>query len=393
MATEGGNATMFISIIRKTVCACIVLLAGGAVVAQPDALNEQVAQFRAALERGDYAAADTALAAALQTSEAMNGPATAQLAHALATIRLDLGKPAEAHAPAVRALELARANPNLGVDPISAELWVARAEAAMNRPEATARLSAALAQAQGRPDLARFLYPAAVSLGGALFQQGDYNGAIQAWTTVESIADTAPSPVVARAQALNAKAASTFLGGVDRTKGSAGEVRDRALTVRDMLEAAKRLLRARVEEDQGDIPLDLARQVYAETLAWESVFNRKIQADNITIPAKDENAREFEYSAVNKDQRLCDVRFNTDPAPVFVQTGAQSGNMGAAVVEFDLDDRGRTTDRRILVSIPPNGTYAQAIGKVYENWFAASSVSRRCAAQKRVYWTGSFLVN
>src|SRR5690606_36397649 len=111
--------------------------------------NEHVARFRAALESGDYATADSALADALQASEAMNGPSTAQLAHALATIRLDLGRPADAHAPAVRALELARANPNLGVDPISAELWVARAEAGMNRPEAAARLSASITQAQG----------------------------------------------------------------------------------------------------------------------------------------------------------------------------------------------------------------------------------------------------
>lgn len=383
---------MFISFAKKTVCAGILLAATcTAVMAQSDALNEHVARFRAALESGDYATADSALADALQASEAMNGPSTAQLAHALATIRLDLGRPADAHAPAVRALELARANPNLGVDPISAELWVARAEAGMNRPEAAARLSAAITQAQGRDDLTRFVYPAAVTLGGALFAQGDYDGAIQAWTTAESTAAAAPSPIVARAQAMNGRAASIFLGGVDRTKGSAGEVRERAVTVRDEFEAAKRLVRAKVEEDEGDIPLDLARQVYAETVAWENVFQKKIQADGITIPAKDENAREFEYSAVN-GERLCDVRFNTDPAPVFVQTGASSGNMSAAVVEFDLDDRGRTTDRRIAVSIPPNGTYAQAISEVVEHWFASSSTSRRCVTPKRVYWTGSFLV-
>src|SRR5690606_18861363 len=111
------------------------------------------------------------------------------------------------------------------------------------------------------------------------------------------------SPVVARAQVLSARAAAIFLGGVDRSKGTAGEVRERALSVRDQLEAAKRLVRAKVEEDQGDIPLDLARQVYAETLAWESLFNRKLQADNITIPPKNENAREFEYSAVNSELR------------------------------------------------------------------------------------------
>lgn len=384
---------MLISFTKKTVCACVALCAGAAVViAQPDALNEHVARFRTALESGDYATADTELAAALQVSESTNNPSSTQLAHALATIRLDLGRPADALAPATRALELARANPNLGVDPLAAELWVARAEAAMGKPDATARLSTALAQAQGRPELARFVYPAAVSLASAQFAQGDYNGAIQSWTTVESMADTAPSPVVARAQALNARAAAIFLGGVDRSKGSAGEVRDRAVSVRDQLEAAKRLLRARVEEDEGDIPLDLARQVYAETLAWENVFRKKIEADGITIPAKDENAREFEYSAVSGD-RLCDVRFNTDPAPVFVQTGAAAGNMGAAVVEFDLDDRGRTTDRRIAASIPPNGTYAQAISDVVEHWFASSSTSRRCVTPKRVYWTGSFLVN
>ena len=385
---------MFISLTKKTVCACIVLCAGAAaVIAQSDPLTEAVGRFRAALESGDYATADRELAGALEVSESSGNPASAQLAHALATIRLDLGRPADALAPATRALELARSNPNLGVDPLAAELWVARAQAATGNPEAAARLSAAIGQAQGRPDMARFVYPAAVSLAGSQFAQGDYNGAIQSWTAVESMADAAPSPAVARAQALSARAASIFLGGVDRSKGSAGEVRERALNVRDQLEAAKRLLRGKVEEDQGDIPLDQARQVYAETLAWESMFQRKIQADNITIPARDENAREFEYSAVNSQLRLCDVRFNTDPSPLHVTTGASSGNMGAAVVEFDLDDRGRTTDKRILASIPAGGTYAEAISKVVDHWFASSSTGRRCVTPKRVYWTGSFLVN
>ena len=237
----------------------------------------------------------------------------------------------------------------------------------------------------------RFVYPSAAALGGALFAHGDYAASIEAWELAESMVAVAPSPPVAQAQAITAKAASVFLSGVDRSKGSAGEVRDRALKVRDDLEAAKRLVRATVQEGAGDIPRDLARQVYAETLAWETVFNAKVQADGITIPPKNENAREFEYSAVN-GERLCDVRFNTDPKPVYMQTGGTAGNMGAAVVEFELDDRGRTMDRRIAASIPPGGNYAEAISKVVEHWFASSSVSRRCVSPKYVYWTGSFVV-
>src|SRR5690606_32502740 len=54
---EGGKATMIVSFTKKTVCACIVAVAGAAaVLAQPDALNEHIGRFRTALERGDYAA-------------------------------------------------------------------------------------------------------------------------------------------------------------------------------------------------------------------------------------------------------------------------------------------------------------------------------------------------
>src|SRR5690606_30779515 len=102
---EGGKATMIVSFTKKTVCACIVAVAGAAaVLAQPDALNEHIGRFRTALERGDYAAADAELAAALQVSEDSNNPASAQLAQALAGIRLDLGRPQDALAPATRAL-------------------------------------------------------------------------------------------------------------------------------------------------------------------------------------------------------------------------------------------------------------------------------------------------
>lgn len=391
MATKWGD-TMLISITKRTVCLCVLLCAGAAAVLAQDAMNEQLARFRTALETGDYATADSALAAALEAAEAAsNTQAAVQLAYTLATIRFDLGRAGDAHAPAVRALEIARANPGFGIDPLAAELWVARAEAALGQPDATTRLQNAIAQAQARPDLQGTLYPSVASLGAAQIARGDYDGAIKTWEMAESLADAAPSPPVARAQALTSKAVAVFLGGVDRTKGSAGEVRDRALRVRDDLEAAKRLLRPTVEENHGDIPVELARQAYAETLAWEAAFNQKVQADGITIPPKNENAREFEYSAVSGD-RLCDVRFSADPQPVFMQTGGVSGNMSAAVVEFELDDRGRTTDRRIIASIPPNGTYAQSISEVVEHWFASSSTGRRCVSPKRVYWTGAFIV-
>src|SRR5690606_5731323 len=88
---DGGKPTMFTSLTKKTVCACIVLCAGAAaVIAQSDPLTEAVGRFRAALESGDYATADRELAGALEVSESSGNPASAQLAHALATIRLDL---------------------------------------------------------------------------------------------------------------------------------------------------------------------------------------------------------------------------------------------------------------------------------------------------------------
>jgi hypothetical protein len=382
---------MYLRNSKKIACAFVLWIATGAVgIAQNDAINASVAQAREAMASGNYDAAATALSAALEASEAVNGASTAALAHALTTIYLDLNRPAEAHAPAARAFEIAKSNPNAGVDPLVAELWLARAEVGMGKEEGPAHLAATIAAAEARPELQGYAYPATVTLAESAFGRGDYAAATEAWVAAERSAAMAPNPTVARAQALYMKAASVFLGGVDRGKGSAGEVRDRAITVRDDLEAAKRLLRAAAEENQGDAPADAARQHYAETLAWESIFNAKIRTDSITVPAKDENAREFEYSAVN-GERLCEVRFNTDPAPVFVQTGRAAG-MSAAVVEFDLDEDGRTTDRRIVSAVPPNNPYATAIGEVVEHWFASSSTSRRCVTPTRVYWTGSRVI-
>ena len=103
---------------RAAVATFLIALPTAPAFAQPPATDPVVAHFRdyrAAIDRQDFAAAETAATAALEASEAGKGSRTAVLALNLALLRLTLAEPAAAHAPAARAHELATSRTETGV--------------------------------------------------------------------------------------------------------------------------------------------------------------------------------------------------------------------------------------------------------------------------------------
>src|SRR5262249_11051026 len=141
--------------------------------------------YRAAVDRGDLAAAETEAAAALEASQARdgNGGRTGVLALNLALARLDAGHRAEAMQPAQLAQSLA--GDTSGGGRALADLVVARTE--LSRAGGAERILAALGQ-PGARDLGAYAFDAASDLGRFSMEQQQYEQAQAAWTRAVELA-------------------------------------------------------------------------------------------------------------------------------------------------------------------------------------------------------------
>ena len=153
-------------------------LLGVPAMAQTEPADPVVQAYRAydgALGRGDLAAAETAATAALAASEARDGDGggTARLAANLAQVRLDLGRGADALAPAQRALSIVEARgAQSGVDSIYARLLLGRAELATQGVGGETRLRAVLNEARSTNQQRIEAYDGAIALGEWGLNQG-----------------------------------------------------------------------------------------------------------------------------------------------------------------------------------------------------------------------------
>jgi hypothetical protein len=153
--------------IRGTAALVAVAAVAQAWAQQPapaaDPVVSNFREYRAALERNDLAAAETAAATALTASEQAQGARTAALALNLANVRLALGDNRDALTPARTAHRLAASSADAGVDPRLAALTLGRAELAANEPDGGERLVRAIAAAEADPALGAAAYDAAVA--------------------------------------------------------------------------------------------------------------------------------------------------------------------------------------------------------------------------------------
>lgn len=317
-------------------------------------------EFRAALDRGDAAAAETAAQAALDASEAVSGPRTAVLAFNLANLRLDLGKPSAAYAPAQRAHELATADEDSGVDPLMAALALGRAALAVEGLAAVASLRDAIAQAERRDELKGSGYSAAVDLARAAFTLMQYDTAQEAWAAAERLADAAPSePQFARGLARTGEGAAILMQAVADGDGAVakGAARDANEAFGDALGLLQPFA------DGGDAAvLTLAQSVYAQALAWQGALRAKVQAQGDELPRADRGG-----GAPAGAAGRCAVRLVAEPAPAY-PTGALAGaGVGAVVMRVTTDAQGAIVQRQIAAAIP-SGSFSESVAAVADQW-------------------------
>jgi hypothetical protein len=321
--------------------------------------------FRAALERGEFAAAESTAERCLEASERVNGARTAVLALNLAEVRLDLGKPDAAYAPAQRAYELATASGSSGVEPLLASLTLGRAQLAVDREKGVERLREAVAEAERLGTAQSDAYIASVDLGRTSFARGDYDIARETWAAAARLAGASPDdPKIARGLALTGEGAAIFMQAtIDARRTGAALALGKAIDA----SAARKASAAFTEaldllqpsaESTDQHALTLAQRGYAEALAWDGAVRAKMQGQGEDWPRADRRSA--------ADGR-CPFRLVADPAPDYPHDALLGSGFGAVVMRVQTDTRGAIVHSQVAAAIP-TGSFSDAVEAVSGKW-------------------------
>ena len=363
------------AVIRALRAACPLLLAAAAAAsaqqnaAPVDPVVANFREYRAALERNDLPAAETAAAAALAASEAAHGSRTAVLALNLATLRLELGDDYDALTPARTAHELATSATSSGVDARLAALALGRAELAANERGGSRRLVDAIAVAETDAALAGDVYSAAVALGQWALDAQDYATAQNAWATAGKLAATTDDPTFARAYALIGEGAAIFLRNARPQEQQTGTRMTRISTpdaqaASDAFASAQGLLMpAAYAETPPGATLTAGQAAFAQAMAWQGALMARIESLDEALPVPSM------LSVPTYDRsRQCNMRaFNSGPDIQYPTEALFRYGVGAVVSHFALDADGTVRSRTIAASIPP-GSLGEAVAATLDQW-------------------------
>jgi hypothetical protein len=358
---------------RTALLSALPLLAATAASAQqaPAAVDPIVARFReyrAALERGDLPAAETAAAAALAASEAARGNRTAVLALNLANVRLELGADYDALTPARTAHELATSDS--AVDPLLASLTLGRAEIAANERTGSRRLIDAIAAAQADAALAGEVQGAAVALGQWTLDAQDYATAQDAWATAGKLAAATVDPTFARAYALTGEGAAIFLRNARPREQQTGTRMARISTpdaqaASDAFGLAQALLMpAAYAETPPGAKLTAGQVAFAQAMAWQGALFARIESLDEPLPVP---ASTLGIPAYDRSGECAMRSSNTGPEIEYPTEALFRYGVGAVVAHFALDADGGVRARTIAASIPP-GPLADAVEAALPQW-------------------------
>lgn len=313
----------------------LALVASAAGLARAQQFSDPVAEnyvaYRAALARGDAAAAEQAAEAALAASETRDGDGgrTAVLAYNLAVTRLNMGKLAEAHDPALRALTLSESQgAAAGLNPLLARLVLGQAELVTAPDAGRDRLLAALAHADSNPAVDERAYPAAAALGSWAFGAGQFDVAQTAWNAAAAHSpDATPVAVLLRERAHTGEAVALIAQHAGNP--SAHERDDAYAMLNDVVNALYPYALA----ERPDHALTPFQAAFAEAKAWRDYGRAAYTA---TPP---------EVIPHNLDgQVMCYVRWHGN-TPLWDALGLAHNVEAGGVVVFriNIDDAGVAT--------------------------------------------------
>ena len=308
-------------------------------LAQPaaDPVIASFREYRAALERNDLPAAETAAAAALAASEAVRGSRTAVLALNLANVRLELGDDYDALTPARIAHELATAAADAGVDARLAALTLGRAEVAADERGGSRRLVDAIAAAEADATLAGEVYTAAVALGRWAFESQEYATAQDAWATAGKHSATTADPTFARAYALIGEGTAIFLRNAYPQELRTG-TRMAKISTPDAQAASDAfttaqglLLPAAYAETPPGARLTAGQVAFAQAMAWQGALFARIESLDEALPVSLPTLT----SGYDRSGECTMRGFNAGPEIEYPTEALFRYGVGAVVAHFD----------------------------------------------------------
>lgn len=328
-------------------------------------------EYRAAIERQDFAAAETAATAALAASEAANGSRTAILALNLAMLRLSLPDSARALEPAARAHELATTTRDTGVDPLLATLTLGRAELAADVHAGVERLSAAIEEAEKRKQFLAEAYTAAVTLGDWTTMHDEFDVSRDAWVAAGRLAESSSNDAdFARGRAKLGEGVAIVLSGVNRPRGAS--MRNEAKSFAGPLaheadgafSEAQRLLRRHAFPAGEPSTLTPGQVVFAQAMAWQGALRARLESQDEKL--RDPQPINGSPSTVAGGQPAC-IYERIGDLPGYPPIALNRLGAGAVVVHTLFAADGSVVRSEIAAGVPP-GAFVDAMRRAAFDW-------------------------
>jgi TonB family protein len=353
-----------------TLLAAIVTIAQAS--AQTPTAMEHYRAYRAALERGDLAAAENEAEQGLAIAEANGDPRTAVFALNLATTRITRGDRAGALAPARRALSLAQAGAD-GVDPTFAEVVVGRAELANSGQAGADRLSRIILNDAASALAVDEVYPAAAELGHWLLLNRQPDLAAEAWSVAGANASGSLfGEAYGRGNARTWEAASIIIDEVGYRSGRHRINAVRAQQAYALLTEAYLALRPLSQQEAPGLELTVAQQAFAQTMAWRSALHAKLVADGQHIPPQPPEAQgdadgNAELGPVDLTAPRCLVNMISRPAPQYPAAELEDAQLGVVVLRLRLDADGEVLSHQVAARAGSEG-FVRPVERVADRW-------------------------
>lgn len=326
----------------------------------PSPVTQHYRAYNAAIERGDLAAAEQAAVAALAASEARNGDggATVVLAANLAQVRLDLRRPAEALAPAQRALQLAEARPDAGVDPVYAGLLLGRAELAGSGVGQERRLVAAIEAAERAGGFEAERYDAGAALGQWAIEQRRFALGAQGYeVALRASAGEEEGQIIARARAHVGRGIALLMADRGRQfgtqRGASGQAtrlldRPSEEAPRAMAEAV-RLIEPLARRAPQDATLMRAQSTFASATAWHYVVVSWFASMGWDLPTDTREVRGgLTFDLANDGRPACAFGVVARPEPDYPEEALMDFGVGAVVLRTVTNASGEVEDMRAI---------------------------------------------
>ncbi len=389
--------------------ALVVTMGGGALAQSPipfappsNPVQDHYRAYRTALEGGNPALAEIEAAAALDASLARDGEGgrTAVLALNLALVRLDQNRAASAQEPArlAHAISASRGD-STGVDPIAAQLVVARADAmadqsAQPSAQALAQLRAqftgALASADGRADLASVRHASARAIGDWGLRRRQFATARLAWAQAAELANGATfDDRLARGEARIGEGIAILSETRERERVAGGVNVEAYVAARGAFAEASGVLYALVREQPRAVRFSQVDIAYATAVGWRSLVRAIAQSAHFRVWRRlygEDQTQSASSGSEAQQPCVSAYRVRATPLPEFPTDAIYDGRIGVVVVRLLLNDTGGIDDRRIAVALP-EGSFRRSVESVFDRWAVAPApnVVNACGADQVLF--------